>query len=228
MTDEAAHRFVFGEIQNVDEIIPARIHKQRMRIAAELLGRNAEELRDGPNLHIAIPQCRDSQLHTDLTVIRRERLLAQHHIDIKGRDGNSSIASWADRVGLVGRNNPSTREQESKQADPSSYHEAYSAERDVGRARPVCRNRLAAARTFLLIRRGKTRGDAGLHDLGVTRTTLRKAAVYGRLECFLRHGAAVNINEHVVGNAVQIYLTNAGDPHQGRDDGPALRRTVLS
>jgi hypothetical protein len=66
-----------GKIQNVDEVVPTGIEKQGMLVGPEFLGMDAEVLVDGPNLHVAVAERRDPELHADLAVVRGERLLAQ-------------------------------------------------------------------------------------------------------------------------------------------------------
>jgi hypothetical protein len=106
MTEQAADRFVCGKIQDVDEVVPTGIEKQGMLVGPEFLGMDAEVLVDGPNLHVAVAERRDPELHADLAVVGANVCWRSMTSTLKGRMGNSSIASWADRDAAEARHHP--------------------------------------------------------------------------------------------------------------------------
>ena len=109
MPDDTVHGFVCREIQNIDEVVPARIEKNRMLIGPELLGMDAEVLINRPNLHVAIPHGGDADLHADLAIVRCKRLLTQHDIHVEGPDGEFEHRFLSRHGGEVGVRFPVAR-----------------------------------------------------------------------------------------------------------------------
>jgi hypothetical protein len=108
--DDPIQGFVCGKIQDIDEVVPAWVEKNRMLIGSKLLRMDAEVLIDGANFQISIPQRGDPDLHADLAIVRRKRLLPQHDIDIERSD-------WKFEYRFLGTDRSDGQERR------SSYHE---------------------------------------------------------------------------------------------------------
>ncbi|RIK59453.1 MAG: hypothetical protein DCC63_06725 [Nitrospira sp.] len=216
------------EIQDVDEVIPARVQKQGVLVGSKLLGVDAEELIDGPDFDVTIPRSRHADLHTDLSVIRREGLLTQHDIDIKRTDG-----IFQDRfLGRTRRDSeerhPAGHEQARPKDAPLPFHDASRLHDEIARTRLSLSESLDGRKCLSGSRWGSARGDTGSHDFDPTTRVRDQAFGHNGSKLFRRHLPWFHINECVVGYAFQIDSYHAGHACQSLADRRALRNTVLS